>query len=311
MEAKEKEILDILKLLYAKEATDAELLVFMNIARKLGLDPVAKEIVFIKRKIRKDRNEHYIPSYSITIDGYRKIAHRHEDYEGLTPTYWCDKNGNWTDVWLSQEPPIAAKVGVYRKKFREPIWVVVHYNAVVQTVRDELGNERPTIFWKKMPAEMLAKCAESLAYRKAFPVSFEESLGNRADYNVLDTQSTSAQLTGQSSDTSLPEIIFDALPHEADTATIEVSDTIVPEISEPPVLYADDSGMITPKQKSYLEQALINKQIDVDSFMKWAFGGTIHQLTKKQASAMIENLYKLIREYNSEQSNKIDDYVPF
>ena len=55
--------------------------------------------------------------------------------------------------------PAAAKVGVLRKDFAEPLWAVANYDAYAQ--------QSPR--WAKMGALMLGKCAESLALRRAFP----------------------------------------------------------------------------------------------------------------------------------------------
>jgi hypothetical protein len=66
---------------------------------------------------------------------------------------------------LLDEPPIAAKVGVLRSDFQEPCYAVAKFTEYLQTTKDG----KPNLMWRKMPANQLAKCAEALALRKAFP----------------------------------------------------------------------------------------------------------------------------------------------
>jgi hypothetical protein len=95
-----------------------------------------------------------------SIDGFRIIAQRSGQYAGQTAPYWCGDDGVWKDVWLSSTPPTAAKIGVYRTNFAEATWAIARWESYAV-----MNNP----IWKKMPDVMLAKCAESLALRKAFP----------------------------------------------------------------------------------------------------------------------------------------------
>ncbi|MET7759769.1 recombinase RecT, partial [Streptomyces sp. NPDC005389] len=78
-------------------------------------------------------------------------------------TLWCDKSGQWRDVWLPSNPPSASKVTVIRNGQR--FSAVATFAEYVQTFPD--GNAKG--LWAKMPAGQIAKCAEALALRKAFP----------------------------------------------------------------------------------------------------------------------------------------------
>lgn len=172
---------DLIRRVIAPQITDDDFQLFMTIAARSGLDPMARQIYAIPRKKRvqvekgrwEDRTEMTIQT---GIDGYRAIAQRSGQYTGSGAAEWCGPDGLWRDVWLSEEPPAAARVTVYRNG--EPFTHVATYREFVQMVdiyegsgdnRKKKGRE-PNSMWTNMPANQLAKCAEAGALRKAFPV---------------------------------------------------------------------------------------------------------------------------------------------
>lgn len=124
---------------------------FAATVRRTGLDPSARQIYAVQLGGKW---------MIITgIDGFRVVAQRTGEYLGQTPIEWTADGVTWTPVWLSTDKPAAARVGIRRVGFAEPLYQVVTWA--------EFG--KTTGQWPKMPAHMLGIRAESHALRRAFP----------------------------------------------------------------------------------------------------------------------------------------------
>lgn len=145
-------------------ATNGDLAVFHHVCQRTGLDPFARQIHMVKRDGKW--------VIQTGIDGFRLVGRRAVDASGeglsLSPVEWCDSDGTWTDVWLKPGYPSAARVTIYRNGHAFP--AIALWSEYVQMTRDrESGQMRVTKMWDTRAAGQLAKCAEALAWRKAFP----------------------------------------------------------------------------------------------------------------------------------------------
>lgn len=138
---------------FANGASDSEFAVLMEVARAKGLNPLKGQIHFVKRWTQ-DRGE--VWATQTGIDGFRAIAERTGLYDGQDePEYEYDKNDRLR----------LARVKVWRKDWSRPSVGVAHFSEYCQTKRDG----KLTRMWDEKPHIMLAKCAEALGMRKAFP----------------------------------------------------------------------------------------------------------------------------------------------
>lgn len=142
-----------------EKATRADVDIFFHQCKRTGLDPFAKQIYMIERQGKQ--------TIQTGIDGFRLIADRTIRATGgalgYEDTQWCDEDGNWRDVWIGKQPPAAARVTVIRNGQRFP--AIALYDEYVGRKR----NGDVVQMWKSRPAGQLAKCAEALALRRAFP----------------------------------------------------------------------------------------------------------------------------------------------
>jgi len=171
------EELKLIKDTVARGTTDTEFLFFMYVAKHRRLDPLLRQIHCVKRKTKaRDENgelvkingqQQYEETMTIqtAIDGYRLIADRTRNYAP------------------SEKQPLYEGVGtadfrctVWVKKYSHGEWhevpATTYFSEYVQTYVEWVNGKpqyKPNSMWSKMPRNQLAKTAEALALRKAFP----------------------------------------------------------------------------------------------------------------------------------------------
>lgn len=143
--------------------SDDEFKLFVNQAKRTGLDPFTRQIYATKTGGKM--------TVQATIDGLRLIAQRSGEYQGQTRPIWFDDEGKEYRVWPKKKGhPYACEVGVYKEGFKEPLYGMAIFDEYVAKSKDFKTQEMKIGFmWQKMPALMIAKVAEALALRKAFP----------------------------------------------------------------------------------------------------------------------------------------------
>jgi phage recombination protein Bet len=146
----------LIKSQVSPKATTDELALFLYVAKRSGLDPLTRQVYAIHRNV-KNSSGNYEPKMTIqtSIDGFRVIAQRSGDYAGQSePEFVMDGN-----------KIVSAKIKVYKFRGNERYAVAVG----IAYWNEYVPNPGQDAMWKKMPHTMIAKVAEAIALRKAFP----------------------------------------------------------------------------------------------------------------------------------------------
>lgn len=169
-----------------RDVTNAELAGFLHLCQRRGLDPFTRQVYLIGRK-DKTRGGRKTFTPQTSIDGFRLIARRAADKAGIEYEYedplFIDQNGREHTVWIWTQAPAAVKFCVVRNGRRFP--AVARLGAYMPT----WPNGEPMNLWASMPDVMLAKCAEALALRMAFP----EDLGGLYTHDEMEQDDAAAK----------------------------------------------------------------------------------------------------------------------
>lgn len=178
-----REQIDLIKSQIAPKATDSELKLFLYVANRRGLDPLARQIYAIHRWDKQAQVDKM--TLQTSIDGFRSIAERSGTY------------APGEEKWEENEKgvPISATVSV--QKFVHGTWIKFSATAHYSEYFSPIGG-----MWSKMPHVMLAKCAEAKALRKGWPEALDglyvDEEMQQADNSRLDAipQETAADRPG-------------------------------------------------------------------------------------------------------------------
>lgn len=166
---------DALRAKYDK-ASDGEIGLLLIAARRMRLNPLGGQLHLVPRKLTKDGPDGkpmkvWQSTVQVGIDGWRSMAGRTSEYGGMDTPLFDEGLTLFQMVQAGRVQPRTCAVTVYRitKGQRVPFTAEVTWASRAQYYDNELGS-----FWKKDPYGMLAKCAEALANRKAFPEVTDE-----------------------------------------------------------------------------------------------------------------------------------------
>lgn len=142
----------VLKNSLFKDFTDAEVNYARQVCSHLQLNPLLKQIHFVKRKSSSGPDTITV---QVGIDGFRLAAERTGRYAGSDEPIFEMKGTR----------PAKATVTVYKllEGQRCPFTASARWEEYYP------GDGANGSMWRRMPHNQLAKCAEALALRKAFP----------------------------------------------------------------------------------------------------------------------------------------------
>jgi phage recombination protein Bet len=245
-----------LSVLGIRDASNADLAVFMHVSQRTGLDPFSKQIYMIKRRVKEGGE--WIDKWTIQtgIDGFRVIRDRVAARQGVTVEYedtiWYDRDGGEHKVWLRDDEPAGCVVTVVKDGRRYP--GALRFNSYAARQRDtgELTGQ-----WKTMPDHMIEKCCEAFALRRAFP----HDLGGVQLEDEMPPQEPGAPaVIRQRGRVTVAEVVDN---HPAPAGNGHVPDAVAPEPAAPadPASEAesDEPGSVAAQQVGMLQSLFADR----------------------------------------------------
>jgi phage recombination protein Bet len=316
--------LTIIKDQIAKGASDGELLYFLEVCRMTGLSPIQRQIYAVMRfqnEKQPDGKWKNVQRMTIQtgIDGYRTLAARTKDYAGSDDAIFGPEEAGH---------PKTATVTVWRfvRGQRCAFTATARWSEYVQE-KDEYednqktGRKVPAAMWAKMPYLMLAKCAEALALRKAFPAELsgiyttEEMM--QADSDPDERAYTPARREPEYKAERIVEADVDQTPNFAPpdaTLDAEPVEEGEPQVTTPP---GDAAFWKAPAIKDHqlelvaaLREAHYTSVGDVTAYLNqlvkrdgWVNNDHVLELTKGEAKWMSRALHKLAMDDLAKRTN--------
>jgi phage recombination protein Bet len=300
-----------------EHASPGDLSVFFHVCQRSGLDPFAKQIYMIGRNSRElvDGEWRNVVKQTIQtgIDGFRLIGRRAADRANhavsVSAPEWAHEDGSWRPVWRKAwGRPVAARVTIHRGG--EPFVAVALFDEYAQTKRDgEL-----TQMWAQRPAGQIAKCAEALAWRLAFP---QDLSGIYADVEMEQAESHGGQpqapTSGSGADRAREALGVtqtgggEGSPAETSVAEGEAGSSPAgnPSSSSPEMI---TQAQIRKLGVSMKEAGLADRD-DALAYVASVIDRQVssrNELTKDEASRVIDSLERLIASEKASEGDVVD-----
>ncbi len=148
---------ELLKETLCHELTNQEFELFLHVCKRTKLDPFMKQIFAVKRYDGAAGKK--IMTIQTSIDGFRLTAERTGSYSpGKESVFSYNEQGDLVNA-----------ISYIKKMTPDGTWHEISGMAFYEEYVQRKKDGGVTVFWKRMPHVMLAKCAESIALRRAFP----------------------------------------------------------------------------------------------------------------------------------------------
>lgn len=197
---------------------DSDLLLFLYVAKRTGLDPLTRQIYAVFRWDSRQGKE--VMSIQSGIDGMRLVAQRTGQYAGQDDAKMLPEDESTTF-------PTKATVTVYKN---------INNERVAFTASARWSEYAPTnakgeveFMWRKMPYTMLAKCAEALALRKGFPNELSGIYAEEEMRQALPTETQQVAALPVPPKFQKPADNAITVDHGAPTDDSQVPSTVTPE----------------------------------------------------------------------------------
>jgi len=262
---------ELVKSVIFPDGTDAELNLFFYECARRGVHPLDRKIFPIKRNDSDTGGKKL--TFQCSIDYFRSAALESEEYDGQDePEY---------GPTIDQGYPEWASVKVFRKGILRPFVGIARW-------KEYYPGEKMGFMWRKMPHAQLAKCAEALAFRKAFP---QKLAGLYADEEMFQAQNAGNSTAPDSLKDSIKE-----KPAAQKTQAATDSRDVKTALTEELAAYEPDME----KRQELLKSISIFGDKGKEKWIK-----SIAYATEKWCVKALENLRKLPARTNSPTNNDV------